>query len=642
MTQNQRYGSALFLAATMLTSPAFAQRTDDNAVSSAEDAFGKSVGDEQIGLYNPGLVRGFSPEAAGNLRIEGLYFDQRGSLTDRLLDGATMRVGISAQGYPFPAPTGIADYALRKPGQEFIASTAISYGPFGGRTFELDTQLPLSGDRLGMTAGIGFSKDGTTYGSLSEYMGYGGSLRYAPSKKFEIQPFWGRIDVRDEEAMPLLFTSGDFFPQRYKRTEFHGQKWAKNIGFVENYGLVSHANLDGFELDFGLFRSLNEFEKSHSDLMFDTDANGNVGQRIIVADRDDYSRSTSGEVRLSRAFVEGQRRHKLIASVRGRSLKRSYGGSALIDLGASYSGREDFRPEPIASFGPKTFDSVSQMNFGLGYELRWQKVGEFSAGIQKLDYSKRVETPGGILPETKDNGWLYSVNAAAYLSDTVALYGGYTRGLEESDVAPANAINRNEAPPAIRTEQKDFGVRWAINPKVSMVLGYFDVRKPYFNLDTASRFRELGAINHRGVELSVSGEIAPGLRVVAGTVYLDAEISGEEVDLGLIGSRPVGGFRLHTIANANWTLPWHKPLTLTARFERTSDRPANVQNTLFIPARWVGSLGARYRAEIGKVPVLARFNVDNILNTWGWAAGGSGFFINNGARRFLFSLAADI
>ena len=72
----------------MLTSPAFAQRTDDNAVSSAEDAFGKSVGDEQIGLYNPGLVRGFSPEAAGNLRIEGLYFDQRGSLTDRLLDGA--------------------------------------------------------------------------------------------------------------------------------------------------------------------------------------------------------------------------------------------------------------------------------------------------------------------------------------------------------------------------------------------------------------------------------------------------------------------------------------------------------------------------------------------------------------------------
>lgn len=83
-------------------------------------------------------------------------------------------------------------------------------------------------------------------------------------------------------------------------------------------------------------------------------------------------------------------------------------------------------------------------------------------------------------------------------------------------------------------------------------------------------------------------------------------------------------------------------MTLTGRFERTSDRVANVQNTLFIPARWVGSLGARYRASIGKTPVLARFNVDNVLNTYGWAVGGSGFFVNNGARRFTFSLAADL
>jgi hypothetical protein len=63
---------------------------------------------------------------------------------------------------------------------------------------------------------------------------------------------------------------------------------------------------------------------------------------------------------------------------------------------------------------------------------------------------------------------------------------------------------------------------------------------------------------------------------------------------------------------------------------------------LFIPARWVGSVGARYRLQVGKVPVLARFTVDNVLNTFGWAAGGSGFLINNGARRFSLSLAADI
>ncbi|MBK8861624.1 MAG: hypothetical protein IPN48_12125 [Sphingomonadales bacterium] len=93
-------------SALAFANPANAQRTDNNAVTSADDAFGKTVvGDEQIGIYNPDDVRGFSPVSAGNLRLEGLFFDQQSYLTDRLIDGSTIHVGISAQGYPFPAPT---------------------------------------------------------------------------------------------------------------------------------------------------------------------------------------------------------------------------------------------------------------------------------------------------------------------------------------------------------------------------------------------------------------------------------------------------------------------------------------------------------------------------------------------------------
>ena len=99
-------------AAAVTTHPAFAQRTDDNAVTAAEDAFGKSVGDQSIGIYSDSNVRGFSPIAAGNVRIDGLYFDVQGNLNSRLVIGSTVRVGISAQGYPFPAPTGIIDYEL--------------------------------------------------------------------------------------------------------------------------------------------------------------------------------------------------------------------------------------------------------------------------------------------------------------------------------------------------------------------------------------------------------------------------------------------------------------------------------------------------------------------------------------------------
>src|SRR5207245_3996795 len=42
-------------------------------------SFGLRLGLESIGLYGPGGVRGFNPQSAGNVRIDGLYFDQQRS-----------------------------------------------------------------------------------------------------------------------------------------------------------------------------------------------------------------------------------------------------------------------------------------------------------------------------------------------------------------------------------------------------------------------------------------------------------------------------------------------------------------------------------------------------------------------------------
>ena len=109
------------IAATLAVMPAAASaqsRSDENAVTQAEDAFGFSVGRESLGIYNSGNARGFSPSAAGNLRIEGLYFDQEFGLQGTILDSQAIKVGLSAQGYPFAAPSGIVDQSLRKPGDK--------------------------------------------------------------------------------------------------------------------------------------------------------------------------------------------------------------------------------------------------------------------------------------------------------------------------------------------------------------------------------------------------------------------------------------------------------------------------------------------------------------------------------------------
>src|SRR5581483_8871534 len=65
------------LATVFHATAARAQHAADNPVASAQDAFGFTLGLETIGMYSPGQVRGFSPQSAGNVRIDGLYFDQR-------------------------------------------------------------------------------------------------------------------------------------------------------------------------------------------------------------------------------------------------------------------------------------------------------------------------------------------------------------------------------------------------------------------------------------------------------------------------------------------------------------------------------------------------------------------------------------
>jgi iron complex outermembrane recepter protein len=66
----------VFMLAAMVPVAAHAQRADENATVSADDAFGTIIGSESVGIYVSGTVRGFSAYDAGNARIEGLYYDE--------------------------------------------------------------------------------------------------------------------------------------------------------------------------------------------------------------------------------------------------------------------------------------------------------------------------------------------------------------------------------------------------------------------------------------------------------------------------------------------------------------------------------------------------------------------------------------
>ena len=79
---------------------------------------------------------------------------------------------------------------------------------------------------------------------------------------------------------------------------------------------------------------------------------------------------------------------------------------------------------------------------------------------------------------------------------TVTLYGSYTRGLEDSPIAPPSAVNRGEPPPATTTWQIDGGVRIVVQPHLQLLLGAFKVQKTYFGFEKSRQSTLCPRLHH--------------------------------------------------------------------------------------------------------------------------------------------------
>ena len=620
---------------------AMAQRARENAVTSAQDAFGTQVGNESIGLYNAGDVRGFNPTEAGNLRIEGLYFDRQGDHTNRIIASSTVRVGLSAQSYPFPAPTGIVDYALRRPGDKTLTSAVFTYGPFGQAQLEVDTQYPFSTDKLSIGAGASAFHEKTPSHKSSAVWNIGSIARWRPNDRVEILPF-GAINFRDDrEGPPNVLLARPALPPVYPRGVYFGQDWADLSSEQSTLGFVARADLeDAWTLRAGAFRSLNYRIEQAENFFRNTQPDGRTDREVVVLPGNRLD-STSGEIRLSHVMTDAIRRHTVHASLRGRYKLRTYGGSVTIPLGPGVIGVPDYEPKPAFTLGPIGASKVRQGTAGIAYEGLWRDVGEVSLGLQKSVYRRRSEQPGLSTITSKDNPWLYNGTIAAYLSRDLAIYSSYTRGLEESGEAPQNAVNRGEAVAASRTSQIDAGVRYALTPSVRVIAGVFEVKKPFFSQNAANIFTQIGDVRHRGIEFSLTGRVLEDLTVVAGATLLQARVTGESVNSGRLGRIPLGRFPHQLRLNLQYAPSIWRGLALDTQVERFAARPFDVLNTASIAPYTIVDLGARYSFMVKENRASLRFQLQNATDVFRWSVASSGSLIAILGRRFVGTLSAD-
>jgi iron complex outermembrane receptor protein len=613
------------LAWDVETRPAYAQRAAENAVAQSEDAFGTSVGNEQVGLYSPRNVRGFSPTDAGNIRIEGLYFDQVSELNPRLQESSRIRVGIAAQGYAFPAPTGVVDYLLRKPGGTTQLNSLNEVDSRGNATVELDGAIPLD-ETLSVGGGLGFYRGVFADGGSNWENNEGVTVRWTPAVNIELLPFWSRLDTYHGKGGPVYIPNGSFLPQPFPNGHFTGPDWALNRRFEINYGGLARWRISqDWNLQAGLFRSIERKLHQNYILMTDIDPQG-LGDMVVFSDPPTTRASSSGELRLEHTLAEGARTHRAILSLRMRDRNGLYDGFDSADIGPVAIDQRVHGTLPSFQYSAQTTDHVSQATLGLAYEGIWRNVGQIGLGIQKTRYNKKTFVPGQQAVPSKDDPWLFNAAMTAYVSDEVALFGSYTRGLEESGTAPQNAANRNEALPAILTNQKDFGVRWSMDEGIKLVVALFDVQKPYFNLDAANRFGELGETQNQGIEFSFNGSVTPRLDIVAGAVISQPKVSGEAVDLGIVGGKPVGLAARKVDFRLEWRPPETEDMSLDMGIRYSSSMVSTRDNLVSVPERTMVDVGARYQFALDEHPASLRFSITNIFNTRSYDLAGAGAY----------------
>ena len=624
------------------SSAAFAQsRSDENAVTQAEDAFGFSVGRESLGIYNAGNARGFSPVAAGNLRIDGLYFDQAWGLSSTLLDSTSIKVGLSAQGYPFAAPSGIVDQTLRHPGDKGGASVVANWDSWGTYGLELDGTAPIS-----RTLSVGYGVNGThlSFPDGTNNFNHTESLavRWRPAPGIEIMPFWTLNNDYNDEAGTFYVPAGAFLPKLPRPDHNEGADWAKFRYTGLDTGLLASARVaENWVVRFGAFRSVWDVKHSYTNLLVDEQPDG-TGERVLFADPPNKQQSNSGELRLTHSIPDGPRLHVIHVSLRRRDAKREFGGSDFLDFGPGRIGEDVTAPSPnMFHFSEESHDRVEQTTLGVAYDGRWKNVGEISFGISKARFRKDTVIPGEADAITRSSPLLYNATAAANLTKSIIVYAGYARGLEESGTAPANAANRNEPLPAILTQQKDAGIRFNLTKNVKAVAGVFDLTRPYFGFDGANVFRQVGTVESRGAEFSLSGSVTPRLDVVAGGMFLDPRVTASQV-VGNIGSKPVGLPTHLLIANANWKTPFAKGLEFDMALVHRGRTPATTDNLVFLPERARVDLGTHYRFKLANRSATLRLQVVNLFDNAGWGLAGSGVYTSNPARYVQGYLTVDI
>jgi iron complex outermembrane recepter protein len=622
----------LALAISLACSSATAQSIQ----RAASDAFGTRIGDESVGLYSEGQVRGFSLQEAGNYRIENAYF-VRGArvFTDAVSGGSTVRVGPNALGFDFPSPSGVVKYSLLSDTRDrnqlqlgSIDALESNLSPYARGYW---TRKSEAGNSISLGSTF-FPNRRYDDGREGKVHTLGMVARYQPIEALHMTALADYADWQRDADQLFGLTEGQQAP-RVPWFRYLGQDWNRSRTKDRTLGLIArYEGVEAWTLSASSIVSQTDVPV-YGFSLFSLAANGDASARAIV----NQGRKVIGrghELSAVRAFSTEKTRSQLNFSTR---IRRSdfQNPSSETFITPSFSVFDDapqtMQPDFIE---PTTFarSSNDQDELGVAYQWRHQNQVAINIGVRTIRTRLSNSPLDAATSERSDRDLLYNAAIVLPIAKRLTAFATTTRGLEEAGFAPANAANRFSALAPVQSRQNELGFKWLVGEGLSAIVTGFDLSKPDAGLGADNRFDYIGLVRNRGVEASFSGAINAQWNIVAGAMRMKPQLSGENVTNGLIGDEPVGRsaeLGLLSLSYASKPGAWGADASLNF-FGR---RPANAANTRYTGGNSILNLGLRYPFKWGNTPAQWRVRVFNAGNHYAWVATTNGLQLFSGPRR---------
>ena len=283
-------------------------------------------------------------------------------------------------------------------------------------------------------------------------------------------------------------------------------------------------------------------------------------------------------------------------------------------------------PQPTAFAGGDLDDPFPITEKQLGSVFASDTIGLWDdrilltggARFQSIDIERFSYFGGALDSEYNEDAITPVVGVVVKPLDGFSLYANYIEALQEGAVAPLDPqiSNPGEVLAPRMSTQYEIGGKFYFDPAIFATVALYRIEREGegFEDDGAggTRFAYVGEQRNQGVEVTLNGQLAPGLRVITGLAFADAEL-----DSGLTAP---GVPEFAANANVEWDLPILPGLTLNGRVTHTGEQEANAANTLQLDSWTVLDFGARYVFAAGEAPVTLRLTVDNVTDEAYWAS----------------------